>query len=230
MLHTPSAAAPSGGQVLENLQTLYVDNFRFTSNTIEMIPNLKKLKLYYDDASTAKWAKYCLNNLVHLCQLETLNLMFTFMLMCEVDPFPASFAFPPKLKKLTLSKCRLPWQGMAVIRSLLNLEVLKLRYIAIIGEEWEYSDGEFQRLKFLLMEKLNLRSWSVESTHFPCLERLVIKQCLQLEDIPCEIGDIPTLELIEVDGGSKSAADSAVFIQEEQRSLGNDLLQVRIHS
>ncbi|KAK4410785.1 putative late blight resistance proteinR1A-10 [Sesamum angolense] len=193
MLPTPLAAAPSGGQVLENLQTLCVDNFRFTSNTFEMIPNLKKLKVYYDDASRAKWAKYCLYNLVHLCQLETLNLMFTFILMCEVDPFPASFAFPPKLKKLTLSKCKLPRQGMAVIRLLPNLEVLKLRYIAIIGEEWECSDGEFPRLKFLLMERLNLRSWPVESTHFPCLERLIIKQCLQLEDIPCEIGDIPTL-------------------------------------
>ncbi|KAK4414152.1 Disease resistance protein RPP8 [Sesamum alatum] len=227
-LPTPLAAAPSGGQILENLQTLCVNNFRFTSNTIEMIPNLKKLKVYYYDVFKAAWEEYCLNNLVHLCQLETLNLMFRYSRRYIADPFLASFAFPPTLKKLTLSTCELPWQDMAVIRSLPNLEVLKLRYDAFTGEEWECSDGEFPRLKFLLMEMLNLRRWQVESSHFPCLERLIIKSCWELEEIPCEIGDIPTLQLIEVVPPSKSAANSAILIQEEQRDLGNDVLQVRI--
>ncbi|KAK4414149.1 putative late blight resistance proteinR1B-16 [Sesamum alatum] len=227
---TPLAAAPSGGQVLENLQTLRVQNFRLTSNAVEMIPNLKKLSLYYYDVFRAAWAEYCLSNLVHLCQLETLSLMFR-LADFKVNPFPA-FALPTTLQKLTLTDCALPWQDMAVIRSLPNLEVLKLREGSFIGEEWECSEGEFPRLKFLLMEWLSLKYWQVENSHFPCLERLIIKRCWRLVEIPGEIGDIPTLELIEVTIGlgRKSAADSAVLIQEEQRRLGNDVLQVRINS
>ncbi|KAL0464113.1 UNVERIFIED_CONTAM: putative late blight resistance proteinR1A-10 [Sesamum latifolium] len=211
MLPTPLAAAPSGGRLLENLQTLCVDNFKFTSHAIEMIPNLKKLKVCYYSPFGAAWIEYCLSNLVHLCQLETLNLMFR-PVGLEVNPFPASFALASTLQKLTLTDCALPWQDMTVIRSLPNLEVLKLRDDAFIGDEWECSEGEFPRLKFLLMELLNLKCWRVESSHFPHLERLIIKRCWRLVEIPCEIGDIPTLELIEVTIGlgRKSAADSAV--------------------
>ncbi|KAK4414165.1 putative late blight resistance proteinR1A-10 [Sesamum alatum] len=230
ILRMPLSSRTSG-QVLENLQTLSrLGNIKFTSNTIEMIPYLKKLKVFYSAASQGRWAKYRLNNLVSLCQLETLSVMFMPTSTYEGDPFPASFALPPMLKKLTLSSCELPWQDMAVIRSLPNLEVLKLRYRAFIGEEWDCSDGEFPRLKFLLMYGLNFRSWQVESTHFPSLECLIIRRCSNLQEIPCEIGDIPTLQLIEVYRLKKSAIDSAVLIQEEQQSLGNDLLQVHIYS
>ncbi|KAL0464115.1 UNVERIFIED_CONTAM: putative late blight resistance proteinR1B-16 [Sesamum latifolium] len=223
-LRMPLVAVPSGGQVLENLQTLHVNNFQFTS--IKMIPNLKKLRVHYDFEHRGKWRNYCLSNLIHLRQLETMNLMFPAMWI--VDPFPPSFALPSSLKKLTLSSSELPWKDMAVIRSLPNLEVLKLKSRAFIGEEWECcSEGEFPMLKFLLMEGLNLKRWQVESSHFPCLERLIIKSCWELEEIPCEIGDIPTLELIEVGWGKKSLIDSVLLIQEEQRSLGNDVLQVR---
>ncbi|KAL0397262.1 UNVERIFIED_CONTAM: hypothetical protein Scaly_0174600 [Sesamum calycinum] len=118
---------------------------------------------------------------------------------------------------------------MATIGSLPNLEVLKLRNDAFIGTQWESSEEEFPRLKFLQMEWLNLKFWRAESTHFPVLQCLIIGYCSELE-IPCEIGEIPTLQLIEVGPLSKPAADSAKLIQEEQQSLGNDLLQVRIRS
>ncbi|KAK4410787.1 putative disease resistance RPP8-like protein 4 [Sesamum angolense] len=156
--------APSGGQVLENLQTLCVDNFRFTSNAIEMIPNLKKLKVCYYCPFRAPWIEYCLSNLVHLCQLEFLNLMFTPPWKHIADPLPVNFALPPNLKKLTLSRCNIPWRHMVIIGTLPNLEVLKLRDRAFIGEEWECSEGEFARLKFLLMEGLELECWQVKQS------------------------------------------------------------------
>ncbi|KAL0429585.1 UNVERIFIED_CONTAM: putative late blight resistance proteinR1A-10 [Sesamum radiatum] len=143
MLPTPLAAAPSGRRVLENLQTLSVDNFKFTSQAIEMIPNLKKLKICYDCPFRAAWIEYCLSNLVHLCQLETLNLMFR-PIGLEVNPFPAIFTLPSTLQKLTLTDCALPWQDMAIIRSLPNLEVLKLRDDAFIGDEWNAVKGSSQ--------------------------------------------------------------------------------------
>ncbi|KAK4414167.1 putative late blight resistance proteinR1B-16 [Sesamum alatum] len=219
-------ASRTSSQFLENLQTLFLlENFKFTSNAIEMIPNLKKLKVFYSATSRGRWATYHLTNLVHLCQLETLNVVFTSTMVYKGDPFPTSFAFPLRLKKLTLSSCELPWEDMAVIRSLPNLEVLKLRYRAFVGEEWECTEGEFPRLKILLMDWLDLECWRVESSHFPCLERLTINYSLLLKGIPSEIGDIPTLQLIEVGSGRQIVADSALRIQEEQWSLGNDLLQ-----
>ncbi|KAL0425293.1 UNVERIFIED_CONTAM: hypothetical protein Sradi_1064100 [Sesamum radiatum] len=217
--------------VLENLQTLCgVKNFRFTSKAIEMIPNLKKLKVSYVGLSRENWQEYCLQNLIRLHQLETLNFTFEPISWCWQDTFPVIFDLPPNLKKLTLSGCNIPWQHVVIIGVLPNLEVLKLRNSAFIGREWECTEGEFPRLKYLLMEGLNLERWLVENSHFPCLVRLIIKACWKLEEIPCEIGDIPTLQLIEVGPGSKSAADSVVLIHDEQRSLGNDLLHVRIHS
>ncbi|KAK6153943.1 hypothetical protein DH2020_013582 [Rehmannia glutinosa] len=217
--------------VLENLQTLStVKKFRFTSKALEMIPNLKKLKVHYTGVSQAKWSKYCLNNLVRLRQLETLSFSFRPTSSWRRDPFSTSFALPPNLKKLTLTGCRFLWEDMAIVGSLPNLEVLKLRDYAFLGREWESNEGEFGRLKFLLMEWLNLKCWRAESSHFPCLEHLVVRSCWQLEEIPCEIGEIPTLRLIEVGPRSKLAADSALLIQEEQRNLGNDILQVRLYS
>ncbi|KAL0464127.1 UNVERIFIED_CONTAM: putative late blight resistance proteinR1A-10 [Sesamum latifolium] len=217
--------------VLENLQTLCgVKNFRFTSKAIEMIPNLKKLKVSYIGLSRENWQEYCLQNLIRLHQLETLNFTFEPISWCWQDTFPVIFALPRILKKLTLSGCNIPWRHMVIIGMLPNLEVLKLRNSAFTGREWECTEGEFPRLKYLLMEGLNLERWLVESSHFPCLVHLIIKACWKLEEIRCQIGDIPTLQLIEVGPGSKFAADSVVLIHDERRSLGNDLLHIRIHS
>ncbi|KAK4414164.1 putative disease resistance RPP13-like protein 3 [Sesamum alatum] len=147
------------------------EEFLHVINTsVRSMKKHRRLKVSYDGVAQGKWEKYCLDNLVHLCQVENLNIMFTHANVLEADPFPASSTLPPRLKKLTLSKCALPWQDMAVIRLLPNLEIVKLRASAFIGEEWECNEGEFPRLKFLLLEELNLKCWQAESSNFPCLE------------------------------------------------------------
>ncbi|KAG8388237.1 hypothetical protein BUALT_Bualt02G0104900 [Buddleja alternifolia] len=234
---TMSPISCSGNMVgearfLENLQTLEsVENFICTEQTIEMIPNLKKLKATYRDCkSNKKWQHYCLNNLVHLCQLETLGISFYLSSsFSRVELFPESFSFPRNPKKLSLRGCKLPWEDLRVVGSLPNLEVLKLQFRAMVGEEWELVEGEFLRLKSLQMRWLDLKYWRAENTHFPTLEYLEIKRCLFLEEIPLEIGESPTLELIEV-YHSTFAVGSAVLIQDEQRSLGNGALQVRVYN
>ncbi|KAL0397263.1 UNVERIFIED_CONTAM: putative late blight resistance proteinR1B-14 [Sesamum calycinum] len=76
ILPSPSAI-PFGRQHLENLHTLStVKNFRFTSKAIEMIRNIKKLKVLYTSVSRANWEEYYLDNLVHLAQVESLNFSF----------------------------------------------------------------------------------------------------------------------------------------------------------
>ncbi|CAI9778444.1 unnamed protein product [Fraxinus pennsylvanica] len=76
---------------------------------------------------------------------------------------------------------------------------------------------------------MNLVQWRADDTHFPRLERLIIRKCFKLEEIPCSIGNIPTLQIIELDDASPSAVTSAEQIQEEQEQLGNDSLQVHVN-
>ncbi|KAL0402823.1 UNVERIFIED_CONTAM: putative late blight resistance proteinR1A-10 [Sesamum radiatum] len=117
---------------------------------------------------------------------------------------------------------------MTTIGTLHNLEILKLRFCSLQDDEWELSEGEFYRLKTLVLEGMNIVQWSVEADHFPSLEQLIIKHCRKLEEIPSGFGDIPTLQLIKVVGGSHSCENSAMQILEDQQSLGNYGLKVII--
>lgn len=67
-----------------------------------------------------------------------------------------------------------------------------------------------------------------DDTHFPCLERLVLENLKNLKEIPLNIGEIPTLRSIELRECSDSAVISAKHILDEQESLGNMGLQVRV--
>ncbi|KAK6156442.1 hypothetical protein DH2020_010690 [Rehmannia glutinosa] len=205
--------------VLENLQTLsVVKNLRCTPRTLRSIPNLKKLGIIYSSGGCH------LENLVYLHQLEKLKLTMysSFRSQQKLNP-----AFPRTLRKLTLSGGRLPWEDMTIIGSLPNLQVLKLRDFACYGSEWDTTDGEFPQLNVLLIDESNLQHWITESSHFPSLKRLSLHRCPNLTEIPDGIGEIPTLELIEVKHGNESLVESAKRIHEEQQSWGNDVLQVR---
>ncbi|KAG5575038.1 hypothetical protein H5410_055172 [Solanum commersonii] len=68
------------------------------------------------------------------------------------------------------------------------------------------------------------------SDNFPMLEQLLLDLLYELEEKPESIGDIMTLKLIQIDDCSSGVENSAKRIQEEQQSLGNYELQVRIIS
>ncbi|KAL2559511.1 putative late blight resistance protein-like protein R1A-10 [Forsythia ovata] len=113
---------------------------------------------------------------------------------------------------------------MTIVGSLPNLQVLKLIGGSFVGLEWEPKEGEFLQLKYLRLCEINLENWIANNIHFPSLVCLVIDICEYLE-IPCGIGEIPTLELIKVYNCSDSVVTSAKQIEEEQHSSGNDYLQ-----
>ncbi|KAL2524630.1 Disease resistance protein RPP13 [Abeliophyllum distichum] len=210
--------------VLQNLQTLSnVRNFKCTEDVLERIPNLRKLGIFYENAPT-DWGYYCLNNLVRLQKLES----FKCLLHVSSPSFLQNLIFPPSLKKVTMTGGFLPWKEMTTIGSLPNLEVLKLKSGAFVGPEWEPNEGEFVELKYLLMQNIYLKDWRADTIHFPRIQRLIIKTCYCLTEIPRGIGEVPTLELIELHDCSSSLETSAKQIQEEQLSFGNEGLQVRI--
>ncbi|KAH6801713.1 hypothetical protein C2S51_033159 [Perilla frutescens var. frutescens] len=210
---------------LENLHTLSrIQNFTCSEMILDMLQNLKKLGISYSqhDIEETGWSQYELNNLIHLHKLEKLNIYVPPYYSSKSD-VSENLAFPVSLRKLTLTGCRLPWEDMRIIGSLPNLEVLKLKRGSCHGTIWETTEGEFCQLKVLLIENTDLHQWITESSHFPQLERLTLYECNDLEEIPTDIGEIPTLQVIEVDVRNLHVVQSAKCIQEEQQSFGNDL-------
>nr|GMD41396.1 disease resistance protein RPH8A-like isoform X1 [Ipomoea batatas] len=132
-----------------------------------------------------------LGNLVCLHRLEKLKVK-----VGRVERFCLPTGFPPNLKKLTLRYTYLPWKEMDTIGELRHLEVLKLKDFAFSGSKWEPSKRGFRKLKALLISQSNLKHWTASSNHFPILERLVLKYCWELKQIPIDFANIGTLKLI----------------------------------
>ncbi|XP_075490550.1 putative late blight resistance protein homolog R1B-17 [Primulina tabacum] len=207
--------------IMENLHSLVnVLYFRCTEEILKRAPNLKELKVIYDRLPwSVKWPHFYLYNLVHLHKLESLA--------CKVlSEISVNYlSFPLSLKKLVLNGSRIPWEDMTIVGLLPNLEVLKLRSHACVGPDWRPVEGEFVRLKSLVIGKTNLRRWRADKTHFPILEHLVL-QYINLMEIPPELGELLTLRKIELFKCGESTATSARKILEEQESLGNEGLQL----
>ncbi|KAJ0430166.1 putative P-loop containing nucleoside triphosphate hydrolase, leucine-rich repeat domain superfamily [Helianthus annuus] len=136
--------------------------------------------------------------------------------------------FPTTLKRLTIRGCDLPWSDMSIIQSLPNLQVLKLGRISFSGTCWNTAEHVFPQLKFLRLEGLNIKLWEAYSRSFPCLKHLEVIRCYNLEEIPLEIGDIPTLELIIINKCRQCVGESVRRIQEGQRDLGNYDLKINV--
>ncbi|KAL8538119.1 hypothetical protein ACS0TY_000177 [Phlomoides rotata] len=212
--------------IMENLQTLSrVYNFKCSEGVIKKISNIKTLKLKYQISSgETEFLNFDLNNLGHLQELQSLNILID---RTDGEIFQRYLvqylSLPHSLKKLTLSGTMLKWGECTTKIGLLPLlEYLRLDWNACCGAEWETVEGQFCSLKVLTIDRCcDLRNWITDNTHFPHLERLLLRFLVELEEIPLSIGDIPTLKSIRLDGCSTSAADSATRIEEEQLEFGN---------
>ncbi|GFQ02079.1 putative late blight resistance protein homolog r1a-6 [Phtheirospermum japonicum] len=218
-----------GDFVLGNLQSLSrIRDFKCGEEVVKRIPNIKKLGIYYK--TIGEGPCYHLNNLVRLRKLESLSCSFYIGNKLSFSVLVQTLVLPHSLKKLTLVGSGLSWEEMKTKIGLLPLlEVLKLRLWSFKGPEWETVEGQFCRLKFLLIQLCDdLEYWRTDSTHFPRLENLVLRDLDKLKEIPSGIGDIHTLRSIELDRCSDTAIISANEILKEQEELGNVGLQVQV--
>ncbi|XP_022854973.1 putative late blight resistance protein homolog R1B-16 [Olea europaea var. sylvestris] len=211
---------------INNLETLsFVCIFDLKDEEIlRCSPNLHSLKCTCKPLSVGDGA-YRHLDLNFLTQLESLKMVFQgdFKGKCTAINFPSS------IKKLTLSKLGLPCEKMSLIGTLPNLEILKLECDAFEGEIWNTEDDEFQKLKFLKLDSLEIEQWNVSYDHFPILERLVLTECNKLRNIPCELGNIPTLQMIEAHSCCVTVRNSVMQIKEEQLEYyGNQELKIII--
>ncbi|KAK6148285.1 hypothetical protein DH2020_019197 [Rehmannia glutinosa] len=138
----------------------------------------------------------------------------------QLPCLPPSNKFPPKLRSLTLSATFLNWEQMSVLGNLRNLEVLKLKDNAFVGECWEVEDDGFRLLRLLLIEYTNLVYWIASDHHFPNLRCLFLRNCEELEELPEELANVQSLRVIELHRTSKTATASARKIQDENLSSG----------
>ncbi|XP_019247993.1 PREDICTED: putative late blight resistance protein homolog R1B-16 [Nicotiana attenuata] len=141
------------------------------------------------------------------------------------------FVFPSNIRYLHI-QIELPIKGLYQnIARLRNLENLKLEIRDTFGEDcWDVSDIEFQALKYLkLLNFMDIRERKASEESFPVLEKLFIKHCIYLEEIPSCFEEIPTLQLIDVEQCRDSVGDSAMNIKREiEETTGCDTLQVQV--
>ncbi|XP_057787901.1 putative late blight resistance protein homolog R1A-10 [Salvia miltiorrhiza] len=224
MTETNLPKIPENLPLFANLQSLTdINAASCTREVLKSMPNLKKLGMWVEKPGVVG---------LYLDELEELE-VFKFTVLnpspSKQVEFDSDFFLPETLRKLSLSGCGLPWEAMGVIVELPNLEVLKLRELAFNGEEWCMEDCVFEKLKFLMIEYLNLKSWIVNDSHFPCLEQLYMRHCYNLEGIPLELGYIGGLKVMELVDCSPKAVESAEEIKQEQEDFDKEGFEVRIY-
>ncbi|XP_076909944.1 putative late blight resistance protein homolog R1A-3 [Bidens hawaiensis] len=206
---------------LQTISRLKLDHR--AQSLLESFPNIKKLGCSISSAST----KHGLLSFALLTHLEALNIdKYIYGPLTLASPI----RFPETLRKLTLSCLRLPWNYMSTIQRLPKLEVLKLLDSSFMGHMWETGDEQFHQLKLLKLEKLNIRFWEASSINFPRLRKLVVRRCDDLKEIPLGLGQIYTLEHIELDHSNSCVLESVSRIQETQREIGNNDIHVKYNS
>ncbi|KAG8380348.1 hypothetical protein BUALT_Bualt06G0006200 [Buddleja alternifolia] len=184
----------------------------------------------YDYSSGASGAGYRAHDYgssdvqVVVVDIEDLGIIVIMMTHCQVHIQSTLLLTMHQINHLSLKANNLNRLALLIHMAciIINMtpidQILMILYhlVTLLAEE------EFPKLKFLQILTTNLEHWITESNHFPCLERLMLLGCRNLSEIPDVIGEIPTLELIEVCIQDKSLVESAKRIKEEQQSYGND--------
>ncbi|XP_027178017.1 putative late blight resistance protein homolog R1A-3 [Coffea eugenioides] len=210
---------------IENSPNLdHLDSFSLAINCfgeqlqkiLKKLPSIRRLKCVHADAG----------NQTGIVKLDSLSRLESLQLHRF---YGCKFEVPMNLKKLTLSRNKWPWSEISTIGKLPNLEVLKLEKKSFMGEKWEMQEGEFSKLRFLELSRLNLCNWTAyNSDNFSHLEKLVLYSCLRLEEVPLCLGESSTIEMIEVEFCRKSLVSYVEQIQQEQMEMGNQDLKVVI--
>ncbi|CAI9102331.1 OLC1v1000583C3 [Oldenlandia corymbosa var. corymbosa] len=223
----PADDDPEDLSRLENLLSfsdVELSSCQATKEVLRKFPNIRRLKC---KLKLRKGVSEIVA-LDFLSQLESLSISASFFLeFCDYH-----YQFPHNLKKLTLGGgLGLPWSKISMIERLPNLEVLKLRHRSFTGENWDMEEdgSSFPCLRFLELSWLDLARWtSCSEDHFPCLKKLVLGGCWNLQELPSFLSEIPTIQMIKVINCKKIATDSIKTIEKRQKDFGNVDLDIQI--
>ncbi|KAL1555792.1 putative late blight resistance protein R1B-13 [Salvia divinorum] len=223
----PLPADQANHLVMRNLYTLLkVENFRLSEEVCKRIPNVRELRLSYCDE--VSWY-YCPRNLGCFHQLQNLALQFDGN--SKWREFAKSLAFPSSLRVLHLSGCGVDWEELTMmVGSLPRLERLSLLRNSVTGSVWTPVEGKFCHLKYLVIDgSHDLVCWNADNSHFPVLRYLCLGNLSKLIEFPSGIGEIATLEHIELRFCSASSTISAMRTLAEQEELANESLRLTVY-
>ncbi|KAI5665185.1 hypothetical protein M9H77_24508 [Catharanthus roseus] len=214
---------------LDSFSSLYIWNFEYAEKVLKGFPRIRELKLDFSKSWDCRGNCDQFQVLQTLTKLESLYLKYSrrHAAAAAAAAHTCTLQYPRGLKKLTLSEFRRPWSEISsAIGNLPNLEVLKLLDSAIVGKIWDVEDEEFLKLKYLKLSRLQISEWRASSSSFPCLERLVVRNCDSLVEFPSQFEDILTLKMIQFHGCPRSLLTSAHTICKRQHDMANEDLQV----
>lgn len=205
---------------LHSFSSLRLCNIEDAEKILRGFPNVRKLKLELSKSWDCEGN--CCDRLLHvlknsLSKLESLSLE-----SCKKKNYTCGLNYPEALKSLTLSGFFLRGSDLSKIGKLPNLVVLKLLDSAIDGEIWDVEDDEFEKLKYLKLSDIYISSWEAATSSFPVLERLVLRDCHFLKELPSSFAEIPYLRIIEARGCQHCLTTSAESIQRVQLEMGNE--------
>ncbi|KAK4431710.1 putative late blight resistance proteinR1C-3 [Sesamum alatum] len=230
-----SATLPEIGQSSKasgQLQTLgRISPQNCTKEVFERVQNLKKLGIRGELALLLDDEYRLFGNLVKLEELVQLKLENDVFpsppSIHQLQSLPPSSKFPPNLKSLTLSYTFLDWSHISILGLLENLNVLKLKEKAFMGDYWEVTGGGFYRLEFLHIGRTNLVTWVASSYQFPKLKCLEMHNCEELQQIPIGLADVPSFRVLDL-YRSKYAIASAKKIREAKKKQIKQTIKVEV--
>ncbi|KAL3619504.1 hypothetical protein CASFOL_037074 [Castilleja foliolosa] len=215
--------------IMENLQVLKgVRDFKCSEEVVKRIPNIKKLSIKY----SKRIGYFPISNIKLLSKLESLKLSCYYNSRGGKYLNSYLLTFPQSLKKLRIDKYSECEDMLEKIGSLPLLEKLALWLVKFKTGKWEIVEGQFPSLKYLeLIRCFGLEHWTTaedSESIFPRLEKINIVGAEGLENIPCEIGNISTLQEIRLSDCNEAAVKSAKEMVEEQVELQGEQLPFRV--
>ncbi|XP_075106710.1 putative late blight resistance protein homolog R1B-16 [Nicotiana tabacum] len=228
--HEPILVADDSKLVSSRLlRGLELSNSKDIEDIFKRFLNLQELRFDLKESWDCSTGQYWFPKLEFLNELESLKVTFKSSnsndsaLAVETNRL-WDFHFPSSVKMLCLCEFRLTSDSLSTIGRLSNLGELYLKSAFIEGEEWNMEEEDtFQNLKCLTLPRVNLAKWEVREESFPALEKLRLRDCRKLEQIPPSFGDICSLKSIEL-RRSPQLEESAVKIKQEAEDMNRDIL------
>ncbi|XP_048334268.2 putative disease resistance RPP13-like protein 3 [Ziziphus jujuba] len=180
---------------LWNLQVVSrLEVTRKTARLFAKFPNVRKLYLEFQTMGTDRNViTELLQELEHLQYLQTLKIR-NFITESEL----LLKFFPARLTKITFVFSNLYRRHFKILGQLPNLRVLKLRDADELYH-LKFLAGAFPQLEFFGMKDLQgIETWELERGAMPNLGRLVICNCFALKDLPNQLWDLTSLQIVKV--------------------------------
>uniref|UniRef100_A0A1U7VM67 Late blight resistance protein homolog R1B-17 n=1 Tax=Nicotiana sylvestris TaxID=4096 RepID=A0A1U7VM67_NICSY len=214
---------------LRLLRGLKLSNSKDREDIFKRFPNLQELRFDLKKSWDCSTDRYWFPKLDFLNELESLKITFEGSYSNDSVLSAATnrlwdFHFPSSVKMLCLCEFPLTSDSLSTIGILPKLEDLYLEDAIIEGEGWNMGEEDtFQNLKCLTLQRVTLANWEVREESFPALEKLRVRDCRMLEEIPPSFGDICSLKSIELKW-SPQLEESALKIKQDVEDLDRDIL------